>query len=278
MLRTWLFLLLLLSNNNPAQSGAAAAVKEVAEAQLVDAMRQEKGYDIRATSNVARFQARVILRLAQQAREAEPDGPPLRICHKQWFDAFLKVNGLSARHQAPLFARLALAHRQDQIIEYRSYKIVDVVKSGDSLRAALSIKVYWPEDADLPNFYSFEDTLASPILQVTNHRVIRYRLLDFGDRIVYDQISGLSGRPVSGLLGALFKVIGEGRILRTVMAFSDDGVQVTWAHAKKGPFSIGTIATVQPNGTMTKGIPKGRDDLAALEISIKRRFEIKYLP
>ena len=51
-----------------------------------------------------------------------------------------------------------------------------------------------------------------PKLKVTNRQEITYRLLVFGEMVVYDEIDGTFGRPLSGVLGALFKVIGDGRM------------------------------------------------------------------
>src|SRR3989304_2367044 len=74
-----------------------------------------------------------------------------------------------------------------------------------------------------PSFYSYDDTRASPNLRVTQKRLIRYRLLDYGDRIWYAEVEGLHGRPTSGVLGALFGLIGEARVLESRSAFAVDG-------------------------------------------------------
>jgi len=254
-----------------------AAFQSVTKEQLLSAMRRETSYNTQATTNVARFQAHVILRLARQAQATHPHGPPLLIRHMTWYHAFLQAYRLR-EEQAPLFLRLAVAHQQDQIIDYRYNNVIKKMKQGPVPEIALNVKVCWPEKTDLPAHYSFDDTLATPRLQVTNHRVITYRLLDFGDRIVYDEIAGLTGRPTTGLLGALFKVIGEGRVVRSSMAFSDDGLQVARTHSKKGPFSINATVTVQPDGEMTKGIPGNRTDLRKLEKKVKQRFTVQYVP
>ena len=66
-----------------------------------------------------------------------------------------------------------------------------------------------------------------PKLKVTNRQEITYRLLVFGEMVVYDEIDGTSGRPLSGVLGALFKVIGDGRLYHSVLV--DDGLQAAGA-------------------------------------------------
>ena len=70
-------------------------------------------------------------------------------------------------------------------------------------------------------------------MRVTNERVISYRLMDFGEMTVFDDIKGLRGRPTSGVLGFLFQLIGEGRVVENRMAISDDGIQVARARARK---------------------------------------------
>src|SRR6185295_5997195 len=96
--------------------------------------------------------------------------------------------------------------------------------------------------------YSYDDTLAIPDLHVTNERVIAYRLLDYGDIFVFDEIEGLRGRPTEGLLGVLFNVIGEGSVRWNRMAISPEGLQVARARATKGPFSVESTVTVYPDG------------------------------
>lgn len=257
--------------------GKATAFNIISERQLVEAMRHETSYNTLTTTNVARFQAHVILRLARQAQTRDPGGPPLLIGHREWYNAFLQAKGLR-EDEAPVFLRLALSYQQDQIVDYHYRHVIDKMKRGAAPEVALNIKVYWPETAELPAYYSFEDTLTTPKLQVTNHRVITYRLLDFGDRIVYDEITGLTGRPTTGLLGALFKIIGEGRVVRTSMAIAEDGLQVTRTHSKKGPLGVHATVTVWPDGGMVKGVPNNRGDLFKLEKKVKQGFKIKYVP
>ncbi len=107
--------------------------------------------------------------------------------------------------------------------------------------------------------------------------MITYRLLDFGDWFAYDEIEGVTGRPTSGLLGFLFRIIGEGRIKQSRMAISKDGVQVSRATAQKGFMERTTTVTVYPDGKMVKDVPAGRPDLLELEKRIKQPLEIDYV-
>lgn len=252
-------------------------LQEVRLDEIVRAMRTQTGYDPTATTNVARFQAGVILDLARQARLRDPDGPPLLIGHDAWFHAFLEAFGLTYE-TAPHYSRLAFQHQQDQLVEYRTERVIKKVDDGPMPVITVNVKVFWPENENAPSHYSFEDTLATPRLKVTNARVITYRLLDFGDMIVYDEIRGLSGRPASGVLGLLFRVIGEGRVLCSLIKISDDGLQITRAQVRKGPFQVTATVTVQSDGRTEKGVPANRFDLTAIEDQLKKPLRIKYVP
>ncbi|MFV1981469.1 MAG: hypothetical protein ACC655_09980 [Rhodothermia bacterium] len=266
------------ANSNVAQSDReTGSVVVVERADLRAAMADElpKGYDPTATTNGGRFFAEVVLRLAREAHSRNPDGPPLLIRYQDWFESFLDINGLT--HQtAPVGSRLAYEHRQDVLIDYRGRTIVKGSKSGVYPQFAVNVQVSWPRSAQLPDRYSIEDTTSTPKLRVTNQRVIRFRLLDFDDMIVYDEVEGITGRPVSGVLGALFAIIGDGRFVWTRFSIAEDGTQVIYAKAKKGFFSITEIVTVQPNGVARKGLPNDSPEMTALGKRLKEDIELEY--
>ncbi len=260
-----------------ARDPVGAPFRRVSQSELVAAMALEEGYDLLATTNVARFQASVILRLAKEAAGQDSNQVPLLISHMEWFNAFSERTGLPFS-EMPLASRLAYEHRQDQIIDYRYERVIAKIAGDDPPEMALSIRVAWPKERGLADTYSMVDTLAVPRLRVTNHRVITYRLLDFGDVVVYDEIRGLTGRPTTGALGLLFKLIGDGHVVRSAMALAPDGLLVSRVRSKKGIFKVNTTVTVTPNGHMNKGLPKGRSDLRKLENKLKRPAKIQYQP
>lgn len=106
--------------------------------------------------------------------------------------------------------------------------------------------------------------------------MITFRLLDFGDMIMHDKIEGLTGRPTSGVLGFLFRIIGEGHIEYSKMMISEEGLQITRAQASKGFIDVTSTVTVKPDGQTEKGIPPDRPDLKALEEKLKQEIEITY--
>ncbi len=249
----------------------------VSRQEIVEAMRQRGDYDPTATTNGARFQAEVALYLVRQARERDPEGPPLFLGHEAWFQAFLEVTGRTVE-TAPMYALLAYRHEQDMEIDYRTDRVIREVKKGDRPKLAVNVVIWWPKKAGGTARYSYQDTLSTPRLKVTNRRVMTYRLLDFGDRVVYDGIKGLTGRPTSGILGFLFRIIGEGRVVQSRMAISEDGLQVSRARAKKAFMGVTATVTVSPDGRTEKDVPEDRPDLMALEERLKRPLEIDYVP
>jgi len=261
-----------------ARSALAAATPEVPFrvpfADVKGAIAQSRGYDILATTNGGRVQAEALIHLARSAQETRPEGPPLLVGHDEWFRALLQVAGVPAE-RAPTYARLAWQHRQDILVEYRPSHVIREVIQGPPPRMALDVTISWPSEAG-PSEYSYEDTISTPHLKVTNKRVIRYRLLDFGDLIVFDRMEGLTGRPTTGALGLLFSVLGEGRIVEYRMAIAPDGTQVSRGRARKAFFEVATTLTVHPDGRSEKGVPPD-PRLRALEQRLSVPLEIRYV-
>jgi hypothetical protein len=255
---------------------SAGAFSSVSREQIADAMRVSKGYDPAATTNSGRFAVEVLLALAEAA-ERSPGDKPLFVGHEEWFQAFLEVRGLTAE-TAPVYARLAHQYGQDLVVEYRTDRVVERVVKGPALRRAMAVVVAWPAKAGGAEEYSFQDLLSRPTLQVTNHRQIRYRILAFEDRVVVDQMEGLTGCPSSGALGMLFKLIGEGSLLEYRLAVSSDGLQVSRGRARKGFFEVNSTVTVQPDGRAEKDVPADRPDLRALDTRLREPLEIRYRP
>ena len=253
------------------------SVQRVAFAELREAMRAEQGYDARRTTNLARFQAGVFLRLAERAQARRPQGPPLFFDHAEWFQAYLETVGLSAE-QAPISCRLSVTSRQDAWMEYRRPHVLQRATEGRPVRLALNVSVGPQPLAQVPARYSYEDLSSIPRLRVTVERAYRYRLLDLGDQVLFDQIEGLYGRPTSGLLGLFFAVIGEGRAVLSRMALADDGTQVVVGQAKKAFVGRTATVTIRPDGTAEQGVPEGRPDLAAVEARLREPLDVEYVP
>ena len=236
---------------------APTGARVVPRAEILAAMRTCQGYDLTATTNGPRFQAEVLLELLRANRARDPGGAVLFLGHAEWFAAYLERTGLPA-DAAPLFMRLAVQHRQDLEVDDRAGRVVERVIEGPSPQLAANVRIGWPAARGGADRYSYDDTLAVPDLRVTNERIITYRLLDFGDCVVYDEVEGLRGRPTEGFLGVLFDIIGEGSIEWSRMAISADGLQVSRARASKGFFHVESSITVFPDGRVEKDLKIGR--------------------
>jgi hypothetical protein len=253
-----------------------AAPRDVPVERLVAALLPSSGYDLTATANSARMHAEAFLRLIREARAQDPNGPPLRIGHAEWHQACLQRMGLPAE-RAPIFVRLAFENRQDTVIDYRIASAPGEAKGRQPLLAA-NVRTTWDEGPGRPKSYSYVDTLASPQLRVTTQRVLTYRLVDFGDMVVFAEVKGLRGRPIGGFLGALFDVIGEVSIVESRMAFAEDGTQVARGRGKKGFVDTTHTVTVRPDGRAQKGLPPSRPDLVELERRLKGPLALRFAP
>jgi len=258
-------------------SAQSATSRVVRREEILAAMRASVGFDPGATTNGARLQAEVLLRLGRQAAAADDSGRPLFLSHRDWFSAYLERTGLSPE-EAPAFVRLGNEYGQDLELEYGTERIVRRVLEGPAPTFALNVRIGWRATVGKPDEYSYDDLLSTPKLRVTNQRLISYRLLDYGEVIVFDQVRGLLGRPTSGLLGLLFKVIGEGHVTENRMLVSPDGLQIARARAAKGLFAVQSTVTVYPDGRTEKDLPAGRPDLLALESRLKQPRSVEYRP
>ncbi len=279
--------LVLVYGFRPATAAAqACTVDTVSRAELGAAMQAARrppndGYDLLATTNTTRFQSAYFQILIRRAQQRHPHGGTLFIRHDYLFWEFLTVAGLDQTEytKAPLSRRWAVAVHQGIHISYAPPdSIIRTVKHGrmpDVMAADVTLS--WPDQPSERDKFSFTDTLSVPKLKVTNHQEIRFRFLVFDDMIMYDKIEGLSGRPLTGLLGALFKVLGEGSVKYSRSSISTDGLEVVRARAKKIISKTATV-TINPDGKAQKGIPSGRDDLAEIEARLKQRFEFEYYP
>ncbi|MYF91427.1 MAG: hypothetical protein F4184_04650, partial [Gemmatimonadetes bacterium] len=161
----------------------------VDRSEVLEAMRQHYGgYELTSTTNGA-WLAEVVLSLARQAGERDSDGPPLFIGHEEWFRSFLEVTG-QTEDTAPEYALLNYRYEQNMEVDYRLDRIIREVVEGPMPELAVNVRIRWEDGPGRPDRYSYIDTLSTPAVRVTNRQVITYRLLDFGDWAVYDEIEG----------------------------------------------------------------------------------------
>ncbi|MFV1987334.1 MAG: hypothetical protein ACC682_08625 [Gemmatimonadota bacterium] len=249
------------------------AVRRVTRDELGHAMRQHGDYDVLATTNRGRFTTELLLGLAHKARD-ERWGVQFYIDPDDWFFSFVETAGIQP-DEAPLSSKLGHEHGQRVLVEYRPGRVVRRVRKGPIPELAISVRSWWPEDSNPADRYSLTDTTSVPKLKATSHREITYRVLDFENMILMDQIDGVTGRPLTGVLGALFSVIGEGGLKQSRFVVTDDGLQILRARSKK-VISVWATVTVEPDGTATKGVPDDRPDLRPIEDRLMQDIEIEY--
>jgi hypothetical protein len=259
----------------PGTTSATAPWRVVPATRLLDAMRQVEGYALTATANGPRLQADVVLRLVHEAADSERR--PLFVGHREWFEAFLARTGL-APSQAPVYVRRPYEVGQDLVIDYRREAVVEAVLQGPSPRAAANVWIFWARAPGAPDQYSYDDTLSTPNLRVTQKRLISYRLVEYDDRLWYAEVAGLHGRPTTGALGLLFDLIGEARVEESRSAFHRDGVQVVRGRASKWGIDRTETVTVWPDGRADRGLPEGRPDLRSLDERLREPLAIRFRP
>ncbi len=256
--------------------GAEGDYNVVDRSEVLAAMRQHYGgYELTSTTNGA-WLAEVVFALVRQAKERDSDGLPLFIGHEEWFRSFLAVTG-QTEDTVPEYALLNYRYKQNMEVDYRLERVIREVQEGPMPERAANVRIRWADGPDIPDHYSYIDTLSTPPVKVTNRQVITYRLLDFGDWIVYDEIEGITARPESGVLALLFRVIGEGHITHSRITMANEGIQVSRTRAEKAFMKVMTTVTIYPNGIIEKGVPDGRADLLELEERLKQPMDIDYV-
>ena len=179
-----------------AQAGDEAAVQVVSREEVYAAMliEKRKGYLLEATSNGGRLEANLILQLVRWAQARDPEKRPLLIKHEDYYWAFLDVMGLEP-HEAPISVQTTFDYKLNQQVEYRRDRILETVEEGPQPKLVVSVKSWWPDTPDMPAHYTYVDSSATPHILVINERITSYRLLDMGEMVVFDDITG-GIRPV----------------------------------------------------------------------------------
>jgi len=243
---------------------------------IEQAMRAQaqKGYDIAAGPNQGRFIAAVLLALADRERRQGNGNQPFLIRQKELFPAYLRATGKSPEELPPGYLKgkevgiaMSVAYQTDQIIEE--------VEDGPSPEQALSVRATWPEINDLPSSYVYEDTTSDPNVRVRRERPTTYRILEYADLVVYDEMKGISVEPTSGALGALFSAIGMAEVEETRFVVAEDQTQVTFTRVRK-LFSVGSLATVTRYGRARKGLPEDRPELERFEAVLEQDLDVAY--
>jgi hypothetical protein len=260
-----------------AQGEFPTTVQRVPLAAVTEAMTYQAGlgYHMGISANSPRLTTGVLLALVRAARDSSPEGPPLMIHHDDWYAAYQTATGL-ADDAIPDFIALQQEFGQDQYVDYRAAQNRVEVTRGEKPDLVVTVLVGWHEGPDAVDEYRYVDSASSPAMLAVNKRIIRYRLLAFPDMTVQDGVEGIIGRPMGGVLGAMFRVIGPGRVVWSRFGVSEDGLLVTHSRAKKGFASVTQTTTTYPDGTIEKDVPDDRPDLEAIEARLEEKLDVEY--
>jgi hypothetical protein len=256
---------------------ANEGLHRVSRERIEGAMAEQAtlGYNLLASTNSTRFETAVLLHIVRSALPEESEGPPLLLHHLDWYESYRSVTGLEPP-EVPEFVALAYEFGQDRIIDFHPARTKIEIKEGFEPDRVVRVRVGWPEEPGAPDRYTFTDTTTSPNLRITNRQRISYWLLDYGNFIVQDAIEGVQARPLGGALGTLFSIVGDGSAKQNRIAIAEDGLVVTYATAKKGPFKVQPLTLTYPDGTVETEFPPDRHDLLQLTYRVKLPLDVDY--
>lgn len=274
MLKIVMGVLCLCCTTRPAWAQGADAPVRAREHDVAVAMRAEQalGYDLRATSNAARLQAEVILRLARAAHARDSLGPPFVIGADTYQAAFVEVTGVAV-DALPVFIRMASRYGEHLLIEHRRGRVLDAVVDGPAPLLVVRVRGGWAGGG--PSRYAFEDSTSSPTMRVIHDRDTRFTIADYGDMVTHDEFRGLHGRATSGVLGTLMAALGDASVTRSRFAIADDGTQVLRGTVRK-IVSFTRTVVVLSDGRTTTGVPDTRQDLVRIEQRLQQRLTLRY--
>lgn len=242
---------------------------------LVTILDKAKGYKRLVTTNTVRYQSEAILNLIKWAERKHPRAVGVFLGYDDWYRANLEVNDVE-EGEAPVYMKLAYQNKQDMRIVFRGEGILKPGNAASRPDAAAIVTAWWPKTPGCAKSFRFIDRNSVPVIKVTNKRVINYRIMWFEDMIICDKIEGISGRPLTGLLGLLFKFIGDGRVVESRTILSKDDLQIVRAYCKKGPAGIWALSTIYPDGRAIKDIPKNRPDLQKIVSRLNEKPKVRF--
>jgi hypothetical protein len=257
-------------------SQACEAPYRVSREEIREAMGAHGPYSLTSTTTSMLFGSHALLEIVRRRQREAPRSTQLLISHDDWFAAHLETAGVSYAEMSAS-ARSGFQHRQDALVDYGP-QVVERILEGPRPRMALDVTLFWPDSGDAPASFHYQDTLSVPQVDVFNDRIVRFKMLEYPDMLVFDRISGLSVRPL-GFLSAVFAVLGKPHLEETRLAVSSDYWQVVRGRVKVFPgISKTGTGTIEPDGRGHKWIPRERPDLKALWRRLRQPIELRYGP
>lgn len=249
---------------------------QVSREEILHAMSAHGAYSLTSTTTSMRFGAEALLAIVRGRQRKFPGSTHFLVRQDDWFAAHREAAGVTFA-EMPEAARAGFEHHQDALVEYGP-RVVAQVLEGPAPIMSLDVTIFWPDSEGAPSEFSYRDTLSVPPMDVYDSRVIRFKLLEYDDMLVFDQVTGISVRPI-GFFSAVFAVLGKPDLKQTRVAVSADQWQVMRGQVKvfAGISKTGT-ATIEPGGRGHEGVPPGRADLRAMAEQMKRPLKLRYGP
>jgi hypothetical protein len=237
-------------------------------------MRAHGNYSLTATTTSMLFEAEALLAIIRRRQQESPRSTRLLIAQDDWFAAHQETAGVPYATMSET-ARAGFEHHQDAIVEYGPQVLTEVLE-GDRPLESLDVTIFWPDSAGAPSGFRYKDTLSVPKVDVYDNRVIHFKLLQYDDMLLFDQVTGISVKPL-GFLSAIFAVLGKPDLKQTRLAVSADQWQVVRAKVSvfAGITKTGTAA-IEPGGRGHEHIPADRADLQELKGKLERPVKVRY--
>ncbi len=237
-------------------------------------MSAHGNYSLTATTTSMRFEAEALLAIVRRRQQEDPGSTRLLIDQDDWFTAHQEIAGVTYAAMSET-ARAGFEHHQDAIVEYGPQVLAEVLEGGPPLMS-LDVTISWPDSAGAPSGFRYKDTLSVPKVDVYDDRVIHFKVLQYQDMLLFDQITGISVKPL-GFLSAVFAVLGKPDLKQTRLAVSADEWQVVRAKVKVFPgISKTGTAAIEPDGRGHEHIPADRPDLEELKTRLERPLKLRY--
>jgi hypothetical protein len=247
---------------------------QVSRKEILQGMSRHGAYSLISTTTSIRFAGEALLAIVQRRKQEAPASTHLQIDHAGWFAAHLKTAGVSYAEMSEA-ARASFERRREALVGYGP-GVVEKVVEGPIPLLALDVTLFWPDTGNAPTEFSYRDTLSHPRVDVYHQRIVRFKLLQYENLLFFDQISGISVRPL-GFLSAVFAVLGKPDLRQIRVAVSRDQWQVMrgTVNVFAGISKTG-IGTIEPGGRGHEGVPHNRADLRAMAEQMNRPLELRY--
>lgn len=242
--------------------------------EMKAAMALHGAYNLAATTTSMRFGAEALLELVRRRRQEVPGETRLFIDQPDWFAAHMETAGVTYEQMSEA-ARAGFEHHQNALVEYGP-DVLEKVEEGPTPRDVLDVTISWPDSDGAASSFTYRDTLSVPKVEVHDSRVIRFKLVRYDDMLLFDQIDGISVKPL-GFLSAIFALVGKPDLKQSRVAVSADQWEVMRGRVKVLPgISKTGTAVIEPSGKGHEKIPIERSDLDSLERRLEAPVKLKY--